>query len=73
MNYCVNTPDRGWTLKPTRKWTNLDKDFEFIISGLADSNYATCEETRKSITGFIVRVENAIVATKSGMQKIVAL
>ena len=73
MQYCVSTPNRGWTLKPVRKWHNCDKDFEFNITGYADSNYATCAETRKSITGYIVRVENAIVAAKSGMQKIVAL
>ena len=73
MQYCIDTKNRGWTLKPTREWKNKDKDFEFIITGNADSNYATCAETRKSVTGYIVRVENAIVAAKSGMQKIVAL
>ena len=73
MQYCVCHPNRGWTLKPSRKWTNCDKNFEFSVTGDSDSNYATCEETRKSITGFIVRVEKSIVAVKSGMQKIGAL
>lgn len=73
MQYCVNTPNRGWTLKPLRKWLNCDREFEFNITGHADSNYATYPETRRNITGYIVRVENSIVATKSGMQKIVAL
>ena len=73
MQYCVQTPNRGWTLKPARKWTDNDRNFEFNVTGIADSNYATCPDTRKSVTGYIVRVENAIVAAKSGMQKIVAL
>ena len=68
MKYCVQTPNRGWTLKPTRKWTQCNKAFAFLITGRSDSNYATCPETRKSITGFLVRLENAIVAAKSGMQ-----
>ena len=73
MKYCVDHPNRGWTLKPNRQWNGIDKDHEFEITGQADSNYATCVETRKSITGLMVKLENAIVAVKSGMQRIVAL
>jgi hypothetical protein len=73
MKYCVDHPERGWMLKPLRTWNGKDKDFEFIISGKSDSNYATCSETRKSVTGFIVMLEGTVIAVKSGMQKIVAL
>mmetsp|Transcript_26468 Transcript_26468/g.32636 ORF Transcript_26468/g.32636 Transcript_26468/m.32636 type:complete len:103 (+) Transcript_26468:295-603(+) len=33
MKYCVDTPSRGWVLRPNRKWDGKDTTFEFIISG----------------------------------------
>ena len=73
MKYCAKTKDRGWELKPSRKWDGIDLNFEFKIRGKADSNFATCKETRKSVTGYCVWLEDSLVAVKSGMQKIVAL
>ena len=73
MKYCLDTKDRGWIIKPERAWNGIDKNLEVEIDGDADSNYATCKETRRSITGLIVYLEGAIIAVKSGMQKIVAL
>ena len=73
MKYCTLTPDRGWTLKLHRKWNGLDKEFEFVIMGKSNSNYATCKETCKSVTGFVVYFEGTPVAVKSGMQQIVAI
>ena len=46
---------------------------DYRSSGKADSNYATCSDTRKSVTGYCVYLEDAPVTVKSGMQKIVAL
>ena len=73
MKYCVDTPNRGWTLKPKRSWNGKDKNMEFEITAKADSNYATCVDTRRSVSGLIVELEDSIIAVKSGMQKIVAL
>jgi hypothetical protein len=73
MKYCVNTPERGWKLKPNRHWNGKDKSFEFIINAKSDSNYATCKETRRSVTGYVVYLEGALISVRSGMQKIVAL
>ena len=73
MKYCVDTKSRGWTIKPNMKWNGISKTFEVEVDGDADSNYATCVDTRRSVTVLIVRVCRAIVAVKSGMQKIVAL
>ena len=73
MKYCVDTKNRGWMLQPNRKWDGIDLNFEFRINGRADSNFATCRDTRKSITGYVVWFEGAVIAIRSVMQKIVAL
>jgi hypothetical protein len=73
MKYCTITRDRGWILKPRRNWNGIDQDFEFVIRGKSDSNFATCSDTRKSVTGYCVYMEEALITVKSGMQKIVAL
>ena len=73
LKYCADTKERGWELKPNRTWDGKDRSFLFKIRGKSDSNYATCKETRRSITGYLVWLEEALIAVKSGMQKIVAL
>ena len=73
MKYCIDTRNKGWVLQPERTWDGIKKDFKFILSGKADSNFTTCDETRRSITGYYVALENTVVSCKSGMQKIVAL
>ena len=71
--YVWQTPNRGWTLEPKRRWNGLDKSLKFKVHGRPDSNYAMCTDTRKSVTGFVVYLEGAPVAIKSAMQKIIAL
>ena len=68
----ANTKKRMDTT-PSRRWDGKTKDFLFKVSGKSDSNYATCVSTRKSVTGYVVYLENAPVAVKSLMQKIIAL
>jgi len=72
MKYCLGKPSRGLTLKPSVVW-NGDPNFEFVIRGKADSNYATCPDTRKSVSGYSTFLCDAPVTMKSGMQKVVAL
>ena len=72
MRYCADTADRGLTLKPDQEWDG-SQDFEFEIRGVSDSNYATCPNTRRSVSGWTVFLCGAPVAMKSVMQKIVAL
>ena len=43
------------------------------MTGVSDASYATCKDTRKSVTEYIVYLEGAPIAIKSGMQKIIAL
>ena len=73
VDYLWQTPERGWYLKPDRRWKGFDKLFQFRIKGKSDSNYATCTDTRKSVTGYVVHFEGAPIAIKSVMQKIIAL
>ena len=73
MKYCVDTSSRGWILKPNREWDGKTQDIEFELTGEADSNYATCTDTRRSVSGIVVKLENTVIAVKSGMQKVVAL
>jgi hypothetical protein len=39
MKYCVKTPNRGLLLRPDAKW-NGDANFEFVVSGWSDLDYA---------------------------------
>jgi hypothetical protein len=73
ITYLAHTPNRGWFLHPTRVWDGISKTFKFRILGKSDSNYATCTDTRKSVTGYVVYLEEAPVAVRSTMQKIIAL
>ena len=68
MKYCVGTPKRGWYLKPERKWDG-NKEFRFRISGRSDSDFAKCPVTRKSVSGWNVKLEKCPVIVKSGMQR----
>lgn len=73
LKYCTDTLKRGWKLQPKRKWNGKDYEFEFETSGKSDANFATCKDTRKSVTGYVVYLEGTPVAVKSGMQRIVTL
>ena len=72
MKYCVDTANRGFKLQPARTWDG-SKSFKFRITGLADSNYATCPVTRRSVSGYGVFLEKAPVGTRSAQQRTVAL
>ena len=73
MNYCKSTPERGWFLKPSRKWDGKDKSFKFRINAKSDAAYSKCPVTKRSVTGYVVKLEGAPIAVKGAMQRIVAL
>ena len=73
MEFVERTRDRGWKLKPDRRWNGIDRTFKFKIKGKSDSDFANCPDTRRSVSGWAVYLEGAAVACKSIMQKIVAL
>eukprot|EP00957_Ditylum_brightwellii_P126936 9677060-Ditylum_brightwellii.AAC.1 len=73
MEYCAAMPNRGWKLKPERKWDGKDKSFQFRISCMSDSDYAKCLVTRRSVSGYSTFFEGAPTTVKSAIQRIVAL
>jgi hypothetical protein len=72
MQYCVATPKRGRKIEPNARWDG-DKDFEFAVSGMSDSNFNQCPETRKSVSGNTTEVNGVPVLTKSVMQETMKL
>jgi hypothetical protein len=67
MQFCVATSKRGRKIEPNTRW-NGSKDFEFVISGMSDSNFNQCPDTRKSVSGNTTIVNGVPVVTKSVMQ-----
>ena len=72
MRYCLATPERGLLLKPNGKW-NGDPNYEFVILGRSDANYATDTATRRSVSGISVFLNGAPVVMKCNGQKSVTL
>jgi hypothetical protein len=73
MKYCVSTNNLGLTLKPIGKWEGRFDGTEFEIKGYSDSDYAKDSESRRSVTGYCVFLNNAPVVMKSKMQEAVTL
>ena len=59
-------------LAPNTIW-NGDKDFEFIIHGRSDSDYAANTDDRRSVSGGRVFLNEAPVVFRSATQKFVTL
>jgi hypothetical protein len=72
MKYCVETPNRGLLLRPDAKW-NGDANFEFVVSGRSDSDYAKDPDRRRSVSGYSTFLCGAPVTMKSRMQGCVTL
>jgi hypothetical protein len=49
MKYCVGTLNRGMYLKQNMMWDG-SPDFESVISGRSDSDYANDMEKRRSVS-----------------------
>jgi hypothetical protein len=72
IHYVTSTPERGLVLKPNRVW-NGDKDFEWVIGGRSDSNYASNVDDRRSVTGGRVLLNGSPVTFRSATQRFVTL
>ncbi len=65
MRYLTGTKDAGLMLNPTRKWDG-EEEFRFRIRGVSNSDYAKDMQTRRSISGYVVYLENAPVMHRGG-------
>jgi hypothetical protein len=72
MSYMLQTPERGLVLKPGVKWDG-DREREFVITGRSDANYASCPDTRRSVSGYSVFLFDAPTENKCNMQNWVVL
>ena len=72
LAYIMGTSNRGLVIRPSRLW-NGSKDFEFIIHGRSDSNYAADVDDRCSVTGCRTFLENSPVCHRSATQRHVTL
>ena len=60
-------------MRPNKNQDGKDKDFQFKVHGMSDSDYAKCPLTRGRVSGYSTILEGAPVTVKSAMQKVVAL
>jgi hypothetical protein len=67
LKCCVGTPNRGLLLKLTMKWDG-NPDFEFIVNGRSDSDFAKAPERQRSVSGYSTFLCGAPVTVKSRMQ-----
>ncbi len=72
IRYLTGAKDAGLTLNPTRKWDG-EKEFCFRIRGVSDFDYAKDTQTKCSISGYVVYLEDAPVMHRSVTQKTVTL
>jgi hypothetical protein len=72
MNFVIGSKEIGNIIRPGT-WWNGDPNFEFIIGGRSDSEYATDPETRKSVSGVTVFLFQAVIYAASKMQSCVTL
>ena len=71
MKYVVNTKDTGFKIIPHGIWDGQDKNFEFVIMGKSDSNFAQDAKTRHSISGYAAYLNGVTYMSKSQMQKFI--
>ncbi len=72
FRYCTGTPNRGILLKPNMRWDG-NPDFEFIVSGRSDSDYAKDPERRRSVSGYCTFLCGAPTTMRCRMQGFVTL
>jgi hypothetical protein len=72
MRFVLCSREAGLLLKPSQKCDGSN-EHQFCIRGRSDSDYAKDTQTRPSVSGYIVHLEDAPTMHRSAMQKMVAL
>jgi hypothetical protein len=68
IKYVIDTQNKSLVLKPT-----VSTNEEFILRGLCDSDYAGDRDTRRSVSGYVVYLNDALISWKSKGQRQVTL
>jgi hypothetical protein len=68
MKYILATKEKGLIIKPNSTWDGKDRNFEFIISGQADSDWAKAPD-RKNVSGWRTQINGANCSEKSSTQR----
>jgi hypothetical protein len=66
------TREAGLLLKPSQKW-NGSNEHQFCIRGKSNLDYAKDTQTRRSVSGYVVYLEDTPTMHRSATQKTVAL
>jgi hypothetical protein len=74
MNYCLNMAKHGKVFEPQCHCKPGDlENFEFVIDGYSDSDYAKDPVKHHSVSGYCCFLEGCVINTKSRMQPITSL
>ena len=71
MKYCVATKERGFLIKPERKWDGASA-IKLRISGKSDSEYMK-DPSRHSVNGWVCYLEGSAINCASKMMPVIAL
>jgi hypothetical protein len=72
MRFILCSRNAGLLLKPYQKW-NGSNEHQFCIRGRLGSDYAKDIQTRQSVSGYVVHIEDAPTMYRSATQKTTAL
>ena len=72
LKYCAGKPKKGIKIQPNARWDGT-KNFEFEITGYSDSTFASCPDSRKSVSGWSAHLNGVAYVRKSKMQRFVTL
>ena len=70
LRYLSGTKHYAAEIKPERQKDRSDK--AYVINGYTDSDWGSCQETRKSTSGLVIKLEGATIAVASRTQSTVA-
>jgi hypothetical protein len=70
--YSVDIIEQGLVLEPNRKWDG-SQNYNFVISGRLNSDYAKEPKDRCSVSGYVGYLEGAPAMFKSSTERTVSL